>query len=70
MSQKLLTRQNLIARLKKAIADCGGNQSEFGRKHGLSRQAVNFALRGGKPSPQVLRALGVRRAERYEVDSD
>ena len=66
MDKDLLTRQDLFAELRAAIAE-HGTATDFARHHGFAQTYISQVLtRGMPPGPKIQAALGLRKVERYE----
>lgn len=55
-----MTEKDALSRLNEAVSEAGG-QSSFARHAGISQSFVSDVLSGKRrPSPRLLRALGLR----------
>ncbi|MCE4224052.1 transcriptional regulator [Methylobacterium sp. C25] len=60
-----LTREEVIARLRRQIAD-RGSQQDWARAAGVSPTYLGDVLKGRRvPGDRILLALGVQRVERF-----
>lgn len=63
----MLTEQEVMERLKGAVADAGG-QRAFAEKHGLTPGYVNDVLHGKRAfADRILATIGIERQVTYHV---
>ncbi len=64
----MLTREQVVQRLEKACKDAG-SQNLWAKANGISQSYVSDVIRGNRGvGDLMLKALGLKRIERYDVD--